>query len=41
MIVTVPTKDARVRILAYDNIICVLFCNVMLGDTHPSPERAK
>ena len=41
MLVTVPAKDAKIRILAYDNIICVLFCGATPGDIHSSPEGAK
>lgn len=41
MVVTIPAKDARIRILAYDNIICVLFCGTTTSDSHSSPEAAK
>lgn len=41
MLVTVPSKDARIRILGYDNIICVLFCGNAPGDSHCPPEGTK
>jgi hypothetical protein len=41
MLVTVPNKDARIRILGYDNIICVLFCANAQGDNHSPPEGTK
>lgn len=41
MLVTVPAKDARIRIVAYDNILCVLFCGGMQDETHSSPEATK
>lgn len=41
MLVTVPSKDAVVRILGYDNIICVLFCGNAPGDSHSPPEGTK
>jgi hypothetical protein len=41
MLVTVPGKDPRIRILGYDNIICVLFCGNMQGDGHSPPEGTK
>jgi hypothetical protein len=41
MVVTVPARDARIRILAYDNILCVLFCRATLGDTHSPPEATR
>jgi hypothetical protein len=41
MLVTVPAKEARIRILAYDNILCVLFCEKNPEDTHSQPEATK
>lgn len=41
MLVTVPAKDARIRIVAYDNIICVLFCRGPQNEAHSLPEAAK
>jgi hypothetical protein len=41
MLVTVPAKDARIRILAYDDILCVLFCSATSAPTHPLPEGTK
>jgi hypothetical protein len=41
MLVTVPSKDAKVRILAYDNIICVLFCTSAPNDSNSPPEGTK
>jgi hypothetical protein len=40
MLVTVPAKDARIRIVAYDNIICVLFCGAQ-DEAHSPPEASK
>jgi hypothetical protein len=40
MLVTVPAKDARIRIVAYDNIICVLFCGSR-DEAHSAPEASK
>lgn len=40
MLVTVPAKDARVRIMGYDNVICVLFCGSQ-NETHSPPEATK
>jgi hypothetical protein len=41
MLVTVPAKDARNRIVAYDNIVCVLFCGKPADDAHSPPEATK
>ncbi len=41
MLITVPSKDARIRILGYDNIICVLFCGNTQGDGHSAREGTK
>ncbi|HEV2133489.1 MAG TPA: hypothetical protein VGR47_04445 [Terracidiphilus sp.] len=40
MLVTVPAKDARIRIMGYDNILCVLFCGTQ-NETHSPREASK
>lgn len=34
-LVTMPRKDAKIRIVSYDNIVCVLFCGKQLGGPLP------
>jgi hypothetical protein len=41
MLVTVPSKDTMIRIIGYDNIICVLFCGNAPGDSNSPPEGTK
>jgi hypothetical protein len=41
MLVTVPSKDAMIRIIGYDNIICMLFCGNAPGDSPSPPEATK
>lgn len=41
MVVTIPAKEARIRILAYDDILCELFCNASPGLTRSSSEGTK
>lgn len=40
MLVTLPAKDGRIRIMGYDNILCVLFCGTQ-NEAHSSPEANK
>jgi hypothetical protein len=41
MLVTVPSKDVMIRIISYDNIICLLFSGNAPGDSHSPPEGTK
>lgn len=40
MLITIPARDARIRIMGYDNVICVLFC-ASQNETHSPPEATK